>query len=162
MIDVELTIGVDWGNSGFGQNEIEKAVDAAVKFAGLPGLADYPSPVSVSINCRIMTRFMPSTANGARRTSRPMSLSFPMLDDDELQNFRHPAKAGAHHPVERLLQVREMDSRLRGNDEQMELMLGDIILAHGICQAEAEEKAIPPWPPRHASGHSRNAPSARL
>ena len=49
MIDVELDIGLEWGSSGFGQSEVEKAIDAAVKFAAIPELADPPVPVSVSI-----------------------------------------------------------------------------------------------------------------
>ena len=45
MIDVELDIGLEWGSSGFGQSEVEKAVDAAVKVAGLAGAwSDYPVP----------------------------------------------------------------------------------------------------------------------
>ena len=49
MIDVELDMGVVWGNSNFGQNEVEKAVDVALRFAAIAELADPAVPVSVSI-----------------------------------------------------------------------------------------------------------------
>jgi hypothetical protein len=52
MIDVDLMLatnqgGIDWGNIEFGQIEAEKAVDAAVRFAAIPELADPVVPVSV-------------------------------------------------------------------------------------------------------------------
>jgi probable rRNA maturation factor len=123
MIDVELDIGLDWGSSGFGQGEVEKAVDAAVKFAGLPGLADYPSPVEVSVKLTDNAEVHALNKEWREKNKPTNVLSFPMLGDDELQNLRH---------------LRE-----DGNDEERELLLGDIILAHGICQTEAAEKAIP-------------------
>ncbi|MEQ1519094.1 MAG: rRNA maturation RNase YbeY [Usitatibacteraceae bacterium] len=86
MIDVELDIGLEWSSSGFGQSEVEKAVDAAIKFATIPALADPPVPVSVS--------------------------------------------------------VKLSDALLVGKHEAPEIMLGDIILAYGVCQAEAAEKNI--------------------
>lgn len=143
MIDVELDIGLEWRESVFGQLEVEKAVDAAVKVAGLPGLAAYPSPVEVSIKLTDDDEVHALNREWREKDKPTNVLSFPMLDDDEIQILRHPRAGGGPSPGGAALTSQEMGSRLRGNDEQMELLLGDIILAHGVCASEAKEKAIP-------------------
>jgi probable rRNA maturation factor len=152
MIDVELDIGLDWGSGGFGQCEVEKAVDAAVKFAGLPGLADHPSPVEVSIKLSDDEEVHALNREWRGKDKPTNVLSFPALDGDELDALASPlpckggvgggvsppdaAFADKSHPpaASRLLPSPEGEGLL---------LLGDIILAYGICKAEAEEKAIP-------------------
>ncbi len=141
MIDVELDIGLEWRDSGFGQLEVEKAVDAAVKVAGLPGLSDYPAPVEVSIKLTDNDEVHALNREWREKDKPTNVLSFPMLAEDELDQLRHPREGGDLRPSSATPAAQ--DSRLRGNDEQMELLLGDIILAHGVCQTEATEKAIP-------------------
>jgi probable rRNA maturation factor len=143
MIDVEVDIGLSWGSSGFGQKEIEKAVDAAVKVAGLPGLFDYPAPVEVSIKLSDNDEVHALNREWRDKDKPTNVLSFPALDGDELQNFRHPRAGGGPTPGSAALIGQELGSRLRGNDECLELLLGDIILAHGVCESEATDKAIP-------------------
>ncbi len=141
MIDVELDIGLDWGNSGFGQDGAEKAVDAAVKVAGLPGLAEHPSPIEVNIKLSDNDEVQALNREWRDKDKPTNVLSFPMLDELELHSFRHPRAGGDLRPSSTAFAAR--DSRLRGNDEEMELLIGDIILAHGVCEAEAAEKGIP-------------------
>ncbi len=144
MIDVELDIGLEWGNSGFGQSEVEKAVDAAVKFAGLPGLADHPSPIEVNIKLSDNDEVQALNREWRDKDKPTNVLSFPMLDDLELHSFRHPREGGGSTPdLLALATVPGMVSRLRGNDEEMELLIGDIILAYGVCEVEAAEKGVP-------------------
>lgn len=144
MIDVELDIGLEWGNSGFGQSEVEKAVDAAVKFAGLPGLADHPSPIEVNIKLSDNDEVQALNREWRDKDKPTNVLSFPMLDDLELHSFRHPGEGGGPtSDLPALATVPGMVSRLRGNDEEMELLIGDIILAYGVCEAEAAEKGVP-------------------
>lgn len=140
MIDVDVDLGLDWRNSGFGQKEVEKAVDAAVKFAGLPGLADYPAPVEVSVKLTDNDEVHALNREWREKDKPTNVLSFPMLEDDELDQLRHPREGGDLRPSSTAFATQ--DSRLRGNDEQMELLLGDIILAYGVCEAEAAEKGI--------------------
>ena len=143
MIDVELDIGLDWNNSDFGQKEVEKAVDAAVRFSGLPGLADHPSPIEVSIKLSDDNEVHVLNREWRDKDKPTNVLSFPALEDDELQNFRHPRKGGSpSSDITMFASVPEMDARLRGNDEQMELLLGDIILAYETCATEAADKGI--------------------
>jgi probable rRNA maturation factor len=118
MIDVELDIGLDWSSSGFGQSEVEKAVDAAIKFATIPALADPPVPVSVSVKLSDDNEVHALNLEWREKDKPTNVLSFPMLDDEEI------------------------DALLLGKHEAPEIMLGDIILAYGVCQAEAAEKNI--------------------
>ena len=119
MIDVELDMGVVWGNSNFGQSEVEKAVDAAVRFAAIAELADPVVPVSVSIKLSDNAEVQALNREWRDKDKPTNVLSFPMLDDAEL------------------------DALLTGSYDASEIMLGDIILAHETCAAEAKEKDVP-------------------
>jgi probable rRNA maturation factor len=119
MIDVELDMGVVWGNSNFGQSEVEKAVDAAVRFAAIAELADPVVPVSVSIKLSDNAEVQALNREWRDKDKPTNVLSFPMLDDTEL------------------------DALLTGTYDAPEIMLGDIILAHETCAAEAKEKDVP-------------------
>lgn len=131
MIDVELDIGLDWRKSGFGQVEVEKAVDAAVKFAGLPGLSDYPAPIEVSIKLSDNDEVHALNREWRDKDKPTNVLSFPTLEDDDLNSLRHPEL------------VFPSANQVQGDEPEMELLLGDIILAYGVCEAEAAEKNIP-------------------
>jgi probable rRNA maturation factor len=119
VIDVELDIGLEWGSSDFGQKEVEKAVDAAVKFAALPELSDPPVPVSVSVKLSDNDEVHALNKQWREKDKPTNVLSFPMLDDEEF------------------------DALVEGTYDAPEIMLGDIILAYGICADEAAEKGIP-------------------
>ena len=152
MIDVELDIGLGWGKSGFGQSEVEKAVDAAMMVAGLPGLLDYPSPVEVSIKLSDNEEVHALNREWRDKDKPTNVLSFPALDDEELDQFRH---SGLVSPlvtdVSGAVAPQRSDDKtakwplnaMPGDAPEMELLLGDIILAFETCAAEANEKNIP-------------------
>ena len=119
MIDVELDMGVVWSNSDFGQSEVEKAVDAAVRFAAMAELADPVVPVSVSIKLSDNAEVHALNREWRDKDKPTNVLSFPMLDDEEL------------------------DALLNGTYDAPEIMLGDIIMAYETCTTEAKEKEIP-------------------
>ena len=119
MIDVELDMGVMWSNSDFGLIEVEKAVDAAVRFAAIAELADPVVPVSVSIKLSDNAEVHALNRQWRDKDKPTNVLSFPMLDDEEL------------------------DALLNGTYDAPEIMLGDIILAYETCATEAKEKEIP-------------------
>ena len=119
MIDVELTVGGQWDVAAFGQTQVEKAVDAAVKVAHHSALADPPIPVSVSIKLSDNDEVHALNREWRDKDKPTNVLSFPMLDEEEL------------------------DALDAGEFISPEIMLGDIILAHEICAAEAAEKGIP-------------------
>jgi probable rRNA maturation factor len=118
MLDVELDIGIAWHDANFGQNEVEKAVDAALRVADSAELSDPPVPVGVSIKLSDNEE-VHALNREWREKDRPTNvLSFPMLDDDEL------------------------DALAEGKYDAPEIMLGDIILAYGVCATEAQERNI--------------------
>ena len=142
MIDVELDIGLEWGSSGFGQSEVEKAVDAAVKVAGLPGLANHPSPIEVNIKLSDNDEVQALNREWRDKNKPTNVLSFPMLDDLELEALRVPEPANANQNLQGEAAKWTLN-RVQGDALEMELLIGDIILAYGVCEAEAAEKAIP-------------------
>jgi probable rRNA maturation factor len=144
MIDVELDIGLSWGSSGFGQSEVEKAIDAAVKFAGLPGLMDYPSPIEVSVKLSDNDEVQALNREWRDKDKPTNVLSFPALDDHELDHFRYPELvSGSIAPQKADSEAAKWTlKQAQGDDAEMELLLGDIILAYGVCEAESAEKGI--------------------
>jgi len=145
VIDVELDIGLEWGSSGFGQSEVEKAVDAAVKVAGLPGLMDYPSPVEVSIKLSDNDEVHALNREWRDKDKPTNVLSFPALEEEELDSLRHPELVSGSIATQRPEgeAAKWTLKQVQGDDVEMELLLGDIILAYGICADEAAEKGIP-------------------
>jgi probable rRNA maturation factor len=142
MIDVELDMGVVWGDSDFGQSEVEKAVDAAVRFAGLAGLAEYPSPVEVSIKLTDNAEVQALNREWRDKDKPTNVLSFPMLEDDALEQLRHPELVSGSYFLSEAEKIKTL-KQVQGDDQEMEMLLGDIILAYETCAAEAKEKNIP-------------------
>lgn len=149
MLDVELDIGLEWSDSGFGQIEVEKAVDAAMRVVDLPGLKAYPAPVEVSIKLTDDAEVHALNREWRDKDKPTNVLSFPMLEDDEIQKFRHPELGSplvtdvpGSYALSDANKIKTLN-RIPGDGEEMELLLGDIVLAHGVCAAEAEQKNIP-------------------
>jgi probable rRNA maturation factor len=142
MIDVELDMGVVWGNSDFGQSEVEKAVDAAVRFAGLAGLAEYPSPVEVSIKLTDNAEVQALNREWRDKDKPTNVLSFPMLEEDALEQLRHPELVSGSYFLSDAEKIKTL-KQVQGDGQEMEMLLGDIILAYETCAAEAKEKNIP-------------------
>ena len=142
MIDVELDIGVLWGSSDFGQSEVEKAVDAAVRFAELPGLAEHRSPIEVSIKLTDDAEVHALNREWRDKDKPTNVLSFPMLEDEELEHFRHPQPVSGSYS---LFEADKLETlkQVQGDRREMELMLGDIVLAYETCASEALDKDIP-------------------
>ena len=145
MIDVELAVGLEWDVSVFGLTQVEKAVDAAVKVVELPGLANYPAPVEVSIKLSDNKEVHALNRQWRDKDKPTNVLSFPMLDGDELDTFRHPdlVSGSISNPRPEGEAARWTVKQVQGDGIESELLLGDIILAHGICADEAIEKGIP-------------------
>jgi probable rRNA maturation factor len=117
MIDVELDHLGEWGEDQDWQSIAERAVGEAFAVASVP--TDHAISISVSLSDNATVH----TLNREWRSKdQPTNvLSFPMLEADELDGLQYPPMGNAG----------------------MEILLGDIILANGVCVAEAEEKGIP-------------------
>jgi probable rRNA maturation factor len=116
MILVEADQSGEWDSSIDWDALAERAVGAAVAASNLPRLID--SPVDIEISVRFTSDDEVRVLNGQwRDKDKPTNvLSFPMLE---------PRLLGA----------------LAAGGEG-EALLGDIVLAHGVCAREAREKGI--------------------
>ena len=116
MLDIVLDADPEWDSSTGWQELAEKAVTAAIAESAFPQLASSKRVAELSVRLAGDEEVHALNAKWRGKDKPTNVLSFPMADAEELAT-------GA--PVE------------------TELMLGDIILARGVCAREAEEKNIP-------------------
>jgi probable rRNA maturation factor len=116
MIEIDLEADAEWDSSSHWQPLARAAAEAAVAESDYPDLAVTRRPVELSI--RLSTDDEVQLLNSKwRGKDKPTNvLSFPLAEPYELEA------------------VVDGDSP--------ELMLGDVVLAHGICSAEAVDKGI--------------------
>jgi probable rRNA maturation factor len=116
MVEVKVDVDVSdaWDNSQNWQALAQRSVGAAFKASQFQ--AD--PHMSLSINFSDNDEVKALNAQWRGKDQPTNVLSFPMLDGTEI-------------------------NQLHGDRLQREVMLGDIILAHGICMAEAQDKDIP-------------------
>jgi probable rRNA maturation factor len=115
MILVETDSGEEWDSRTDWDNLAERSVRAAVASSRHAALIDSPLPIEVSV--KFTDDDEVKALNAAYRgKDRPTNvLSFPMMEP-------------------------EMLGQLSGAGE---LLLGDVVLARGVCAAEAADKAVP-------------------
>jgi len=115
MLEIALDSDEEWDSSSFWLPLVRKAAEAAIAESEYPDLAEADRPVEISVTL---------TGNGEvqalnakwRGKDRPTNvLSFPMADERDLN---------------------------RANLATSELLLGDIILARGVCESEASDKGV--------------------
>ena len=116
MIQAESDVGADWDADGAWEALAQRAVEAAVLHSPYRVLCEKPYPIEVSV--KFTDDAEVQTLNAAyRHKDKPTNvLSFPMVQRDLLDAFN-----------------REGDG---------EVLLGDIVLAAGVCAREAAEKGV--------------------
>jgi len=116
MLDIAIEADAEW-DSSTGWNELARsAAAAAIAESAFPQLNSSERTVELSIRLASDAEVHALNSEWRGKDKPTNVLSFPMAEEEEL--------AGATAPGP-------------------ELMLGDIILARGVCTAEAAEKAIP-------------------
>ena len=120
MLDVLIDADPEWDSKSPWEPLARSAAEAAIAESAFPQLAD-ARDVELSIRLGGDAEVQALNSQWRGKDKPTNVLSFPMADPDDLS-------AEASGP---------------------ELMLGDVILAHGVCSAEASAKAIPLE--RHAS-----------
>jgi probable rRNA maturation factor len=115
MILVETDSGEEWDSRTDWDNLAERSVRAAVASSRHAGLID--SPLAIEVSVKFTDDGEVKALNAAYRgKDRPTNvLSFPMMEPELL-------------------------GQLSGAGE---LLLGDVVLARGVCAAEAADKAVP-------------------
>ena len=115
MLEIALEADDEWDSSRSWEPLVRTAVEAAVAESAFPGLALSDRPVEVSVLLTGDDEVRRLNAEW-REKDRPTNvLSFPMLDPGDLR-----------------------DANVAGP----ELLLGDIVLARGVCSAEAADKGV--------------------
>jgi probable rRNA maturation factor len=116
VILVESDVSEEWDSSGSFAELADSAVRAAVSASEWADLIDAPVSIEVSVKFTGDEEVRGLNASWRSKDKPTNVLSFPMTDADVLESL-----VGAG---------------------QGEALLGDIVLAHGVCTREAEEKGI--------------------
>jgi probable rRNA maturation factor len=115
-LDIAIETDGEW-DSSTGWGELARAAaTAAIAESAFPQLGQGERAVELSIRLTSDAEVHALNAEWRGKDKPTNVLSFPMADAEELAEVSSPGP---------------------------ELMLGDIILASGVCAAEAEEKSIP-------------------
>jgi probable rRNA maturation factor len=117
MVEVELDQSDEWSADQDWQGLAEQAVSEAFKVSSHGDLATASFTLSLSINLSTDAEVRALNAQWRDKDKPTNVLSFPMLEPDELVAL--------------------------ANTDDGEVLLGDMILAHGVCIKESAEKGIP-------------------
>ena len=113
MLDISLDADADWDSSNWTQLA-RKAATSAIAESAFPQLGSGPRNVELGVRLTSDDEVRALNAEWRGKDKATNVLSFPMAEADELEDA----------------------------SEGPELMLGDIVLARGVCAAEAADKAI--------------------
>jgi probable rRNA maturation factor len=115
MIEIALESDEEWDSSGSWENLVRAAAEAAIAESAFPQLATSERPIEISVLLTGDERVRDLNEQYRGKQKPTNVLSFPMAEIEDLQ---HAMFAGP------------------------ELLLGDIILARGVCATEAAEKGV--------------------
>src|SRR3954453_21646442 len=115
MLEIALDADEEWDSSRPWAPLVRKAAEAAIAESAFPDLAMAGRPVEISVCLTSDEHVRALNAKWRGKDKTTNVLSFPMAESYELQDE---------------------------NVAEKELLLGDIILAHGVCEAEAGEKGV--------------------
>jgi len=114
MLDIAIEADPEWDSSSRWETLVRSAAEAAVAESAFPQLTGSERPVELSIRLTSDNEVKALNARWRGKDKPTNVLSFPQLEPEELDSI-------APGP---------------------ELMLGDIVLARGVCEREAQEKGV--------------------
>ncbi len=115
MLEIDIELDEEWDSSTDWSLLVRRAAESALAESAFPQLANGSRPVEISVRLTSDEQVRALNAEWRGKDKPTNVLSFPLVEADELDN----------------------------PGEGPELMLGDIVLAKGVCEREAAEKAIP-------------------
>jgi probable rRNA maturation factor len=115
MLDVAVEADGEWDSSKAWSPLARKAAEAAIAESAFPDLATSGRPVEISVRLTSDDRVRELNAHWRGKDKATNVLSFPMAEDYELRDE---------------------------NFAEKELLLGDIVLARGVCESEAADKGV--------------------
>jgi probable rRNA maturation factor len=115
MLEIAIETDEEWDSTRSWEPLVRRAAEAAIAESAFPQLATSERPVEISILLTGDDKVRDLNAEYRGKPKPTNVLSFPMVDPKDLRN----ANVGGP-----------------------EMLLGDIILAKGVCAAEAAEKGV--------------------
>ena len=116
MLGIALDTDEEWDSSRSWEQLVRTAAEAAIAESAFPQLASVERHVEISVTLTGDEQVRALNAEWRGKDKPTNVLSFPLAEADDLGS---------------------------SEGEGPELMLGDIVLARGVCEREAAEKAIP-------------------
>ena len=116
MLEIAFDADDEWDSSKRWEPLVRKAAEAAIAESAFPDLMESDRAIEMSVTLTGDDEVQALNAKWRGKDKPTNVLSFPMADDLDFA---------------------------RSNVPGPELLLGDIILAHGVCEAEASEKGVP-------------------
>ena len=116
MLDVAIDADPEWDSSSGWQSLVRTAAEAAIAESAFPRLAGSDRQVELSVRLTDDSQVQVLNAQWRGKDRATNVLSFPQLETRELETM---------------------------SGSGPEVMLGDIVLARGVCEREAEEKHVP-------------------
>ncbi len=114
MLEIAIDADAEWDSSSW-DRLVREAAEAAIAESAFPQLTTIDRPVELSVRLTSDSEVQALNSTWRGKDTPTNVLSFPQIEADALGNI------SADGP---------------------ELMLGDIVLAHGVCEREAQERAI--------------------
>jgi len=115
MFEVALEAEEEWDSSTAWEPRVRKAAEAAIAESAFPQLGETSRHVELSVRLASDAEVRALNAEWRRKDSPTNVLSFPMAEAYELE---------------------------QSDEDGPTIMLGDVILAHGVCEREAAEKGV--------------------
>ena len=115
MLEIALEADEEWDSSSSWEELVHRAAQAAIAESAFPQLAAAERAVELSVRLTSNEEVRALNAQWRGKDKPTNVLSFPMLEEDDLQ---------------------------QANVAGPELLLGDIILARGVCEQEASDKGV--------------------
>jgi probable rRNA maturation factor len=115
MLEVAIEADEEWDSSRSWDQLVRNAAEAAIAESAFPQLATSSRPVELSVRLTGDEQVRALNAEWRGKDKATNVLSFPLAETDELRE---------------------------ANVAGPELLLGDIILARGVCEAEAADKGV--------------------
>lgn len=116
MLEIDIESDEEWDSSTDWSLLVRRAAESAVAESAFPQLADSARLIELSVRLTGDEEVRALNAQWRGKDKPTNVLSFPMSEQYELE---------------------------QADESGPELMLGDIVLARGVCEREAAEKAIP-------------------
>jgi probable rRNA maturation factor len=115
MLEIALDTDEEWDSSRSWEQLVRTAAEAAIAESAFPQLASTERQVEISVTLTGDEQVRALNAEWRGKDKPTNVLSFPLAAEAELRN---------------------------ANVAGPELLLGDIVLARGVCQAEAADKGV--------------------